>query len=286
LKKGARRQYDFWHNDPPKDAVFLYNTLGEFYLASNEFVEAAAAFEKTLEKIDNDGFALSGLVVAYQKLDQPRKARECMGRLLAVWKNADQPNRWLKRAVATGVVATPARNELLAERDYKETVLDKLGHSIWTPPVAPKLVAINVDGDEVSLDDYQGKNVILIFYLGGECVHCMEQMKLANSLCKDFNELDTEIIAVSKDDLATIKRYSEADDFAITLLSDTEFANARRFNSFDDFEEIELHSTILIDRNGKIHWSRHGGAPFMDFDFLKSEISQLNDRFNKTETEK
>ena len=34
--------------------------------------------------------------------------------------------------------------------------------------------------------------------------------------------------------------------------------------SYDDFEELELHSTILIDTAGKKRWSRNGGAPFSD----------------------
>jgi len=37
-----------------------------------------------------------------------------------------------------------------------------------------------------------------------------------------------------------------------------------------------LHSTILIDKQGRVHWARHGGAPFTDFDFLVKEIKRLN----------
>ena len=62
------------------------------------------------------------------------------------------------------------------------------------------------------------------------------------------------------------------------LLSDKEFANARRFQSYDDFENLELHSTILIDAQGRVHWARNGGDPFADFDFLIKEITRLNQR--------
>ena len=54
-----------------------------------------------------------------------------------------------------------------------------------------------------------------------------------------------------------------------------EFSSARRFDSFDEFEEIELHSTVLINRKGQIHWSRRGGEPFMDFDFLAREVKTI-----------
>ena len=60
------------------------------------------------------------------------------------------------------------------------------------------------------------------------------------------------------------------------LLSDTDHANARRFTSYDDFEDIELHSTILIDTRGRVHWKRTGGDPFTDTEFLLKELKRMN----------
>ena len=52
------------------------------------------------------------------------------------------------------------------------------------------------------------------------------------------------------------------------LLADDQFRNARLFKSYDDFEEMPIHSTVLIDKTGRVHWARHGGGPFTDYDFL------------------
>ena len=54
----------------------------------------------------------------------------------------------------------------------------------------------------------------------------------------------------------------------VRLLADDKFVNARRFKSYDDFEEMAIHSTILIDKEGRVHWARHGAGPFTDYDFL------------------
>ena len=62
------------------------------------------------------------------------------------------------------------------------------------------------------------------------------------------------------------------------LLSDHDHENARRFASYDDFEEIELHSTILIDTAGRVHWKRTGGEPFADMDFLLKSVKQMNQK--------
>ncbi len=44
---------------------------------------------------------------------------------------------------------------------------------------------------------------------------------------------------------------------------------------YDDFEEAELHSTILIDKNGRVHWARNGGDPFSDMAFLVKQVERM-----------
>jgi hypothetical protein len=39
---------------------------------------------------------------------------------------------------------------------------------------------------------------------------------------------------------------------------------------------MELHSTILIDTKGRVHWKRTGGDPFSDMDFLHQSLKRMN----------
>jgi peroxiredoxin len=104
----------------------------------------------------------------------------------------------------------------------------------------------------------------------------MQQLSEVSKRQKDFREDDVEVLAVSWNPPAQNASTLKVKDLPFRLLSDTNFENARRFKSYDDFEETELHSTLLIDRKGRVHWARHGGAPFKDFDFLFKEIKRLN----------
>jgi hypothetical protein len=65
-------------------------------------------------------------------------------------------------------------------------------------------------------------------------------------------------------------------NWGLASVSDHDHENARRFASYDDFEELELHSTILIDANGRVHWKRNGGDPFTDVGFLIKTVKQMN----------
>ena len=62
------------------------------------------------------------------------------------------------------------------------------------------------------------------------------------------------------------------------LLSDHDPENARRFASYAACEELELHSTILIDARGRVHWKRTGGKPFADVKFLLESVQRMNQK--------
>jgi tetratricopeptide (TPR) repeat protein len=91
LAEAAKRELEQRedNDDPPDYPNVLYNTLGRAYLVRKSPSLAALAFEKALEAVRNDGFALSGLVEAHAAMGDTDKAREAYGRLLYVWSDAD-----------------------------------------------------------------------------------------------------------------------------------------------------------------------------------------------------
>jgi peroxiredoxin len=263
--------------DPPMYPESLYNSLGETYLQTKSPVLAAQAFEKALTLTRNDLFALSGLVRAYSAMAEKSKAEDAMARLLYVAADADKGLAIIHRAQATGITAAPRDSSPGPQRNYMRTSLEKFGPEKWEPYAAPSLDVKDADGKRVSLEQYKGKNVILVFYLGAECPHCMRQLHSIGEKKDEWERLDTTVLAVSSTapdkNAAGLKAFG---DLPVRLLSDDHFANAHRFHSYDDFEEIELHSTILIDKKGRVHWARNGGDPFTDMAFLVKELEIMN----------
>ena len=90
--------------------------------------------------------------------------------------------------------------------------------------------------------------------------------------------LDTVVLAVSSNspekNAQALKSFG---NLPVELLSDDNHANSHRFQSYDDFEDIELHSTILIDKLGRVYWGRNGGDPFSDMTFLVKQLERMND---------
>ena len=285
LSDAAGREYDMQkqYADPPFYPQSLYNSLGEAYLDAKSPMLAAQAFEKALELTRNDIFALSGLVRGYAALGDKAKAEDAMSRLLFVASNADAGLQILERAKATGITATPRDSSPAPQRNYARVPLDHFGPPRWEPYEAPALDVRDAAGKAVSLQEYRGKNVLLVFYLGPECPHCLRQLHEIGKNKNEWDRLNTVVLGVSS---APPEKNSEAlkqfGDLPARLLSDPDHANARRFHSYDDFEDIELHSTILIDKRGRVYWARFGGDPFSDMAFLVKQVERMNELAGST----
>ncbi len=279
LADAAQREFDAQREyaDPPQYPEALYNSLGEAYLEAKSPGLAAEAFEKALTLTHNDLFALSGLVRAYTHTGEKSRAEDAMARLLFVTADADPGIEVMARARSTGVQAKPRDSSPAPQRNYLRTSLEKYGPNRWEPFEAPQLEVADADGKRVKLSDYQGKNVMLIFYLGQECPHCMRQLHEIGNKKSEWERLNTVVLAVSSaaptKNAESLKTLGE---LPVRLLSDDHFTNARRFHSYDDFEEIELHSTLLIDAKGRVYWARLGGDPFSDTAFLIKQLERMN----------
>jgi len=183
----------------------------------------------------------------------------------------------LDRARATGITAKPRDSAPAPQRNYLRTSLERFGPNKWEPYAAPALDVKDSSGTRVTLEEYRGKNVMLVFYLGQECAHCIKQLHDIGAKKTEWERLNTVVLAVSS--AAPEKNAEKLKNLGalpIRLLSDSHQENAHRFHSYDDFEEMELHSTILIDRNGRVHWARNGGEPFGDMAFLVKQLERMN----------
>jgi hypothetical protein len=59
------------------------------------------------------------------------------------------------------------------------------------------------------------------------------------------------------------------------IVSDHAFDAFHAFRSFDDFENIPLHGTFLIDSNGLVRWQNISYQPFKDVNWLLEESKRL-----------
>jgi peroxiredoxin len=157
--------------------------------------------------------------------------------------------------------------------------LDSLGPLTWRPSPAPDFTLTAPDGRAVSLADYRGRPVVVVFYLGFGCLHCVEQLNKFAPLTEKFREQGIELLAISTDDEIDLEKSIAAcqteGGFPFPILSNGGNEVFRRFRVYDDFEDAPLHGTFLIDGQGLIRWQDISYEPFTDAEFLLQESKRL-----------
>ncbi|MCA9098605.1 MAG: peroxiredoxin family protein, partial [Planctomycetaceae bacterium] len=157
--------------------------------------------------------------------------------------------------------------------------LNSLGPFRWEPSPAVTWSLTSSSDQTVSLEQYRGKPVIVIFYLGAGCLHCVEQLKQFASKHDEFTAAGLPIVAISSESLDSLKRSIEDFDkekpIPFPLLADPSLEVFRKYRAHDDFENLPLHGTFLIDSQGLVRWQDISFEPFTNTDFLIKEARRL-----------
>lgn len=122
----------------------------------------------------------------------------------------------------------------------------------------PDIRLPNQDGEEVSLQDYKGKNIVLYFYPKDMTPGCTTESCDFRDAHPEFSKLNTVVIGVSPDDMDSHQKFIAKHNLPFTLLADTEQALAKHFgvwklkkNFGKEYMGIE-RSTFVINASGEI----------------------------------
>ena len=123
---------------------------------------------------------------------------------------------------------------------------------------APDFSLPDQNGMMHSLQDYRGKKVILYFYPKDNTAGCTKQACGFGELYPQFREKGAVILGVSKDSVASHKKFEQKYNLPFTLLSDEDKVVLQ---AYDVWKEKKLYgrvsmgvvrTTYLIDEQGVI----------------------------------
>lgn len=123
---------------------------------------------------------------------------------------------------------------------------------------APNFTLPDQNGEMHSLEDYRGKKVILYFYPRDNTAGCTKQACGFSDRYPQIKERGAVVLGVSKDSVASHKKFEEKYGLAFTLLSDTE---RKVIEAYDVWKEKKsygkvsmgvVRTTYLIDEEGII----------------------------------
>jgi peroxiredoxin len=147
---------------------------------------------------------------------------------------------------------------------------------------APAFTLINTDGKKVSLKNYAGKQIVLLFFPFANSSTCTEEMCLTRDNFKTYEDLDANVLGISVDSHYSLKLWAEKLNLNFPLLSDFNKEVSSKYNSLNeihspgkyDYKGVSKRSAFVIGKDGKIKYAEiceHTGLQ-PDYEAIKNSL--------------
>ena len=129
---------------------------------------------------------------------------------------------------------------------------------------APDFTLRDQDGEKVSLADYRGRKLLLVFYPGDFSPVCSDQLALYQEGVKgELADAGITLVGLSVDSPFAHKAFQEKLGIDTTLLSDFEPKGkvAKAFGSYFEPLGFANRTLVLIDEEGTVAWTYEAANP-------------------------
>ena len=147
---------------------------------------------------------------------------------------------------------------------------------------APIFTLRNTKTEEVSLTDYEGKNLLILFFPLAFTSVCTEELCTMRDNLTMYNDMDTQVIGISVDSLFTLGKFKSDQNLNFPLLSDFNKEVSLNYGAFYeefvlDMKGVSKRSAFVIDKNGIIRYAEvlENATDLPNFVAIKDTISKL-----------
>ncbi|MCR9289004.1 MAG: redoxin domain-containing protein [Bacteroidetes bacterium] len=148
---------------------------------------------------------------------------------------------------------------------------------------APVFTLRDSDKNEVSLEGYKGKNVVLLFFPLAFTGVCTTELCAMRDDIGTYEGLNAEVLAVSVDSLFTLEKFKAEQNFNFPLLSDFNKEVSRAYDAlYEDFvldmKGVSKRSAFVIDKEGTVRYAEvlESAGDLPNFEVVKETLASLN----------
>lgn len=148
---------------------------------------------------------------------------------------------------------------------------------------APDFTLFNSDKKEVTLGDYKGKNVVLLFFPLAFTGVCTTELCAMRDDISSYQKLDAEILAVSVDSVFALEKFKVEQNLNFPLLADFNRTVCAAYGAqYDDFvlgmKGVAKRSAFVVDGAGVIQYAEvlDNAGELPDFAAVKGTLEALN----------
>jgi peroxiredoxin len=147
---------------------------------------------------------------------------------------------------------------------------------------APAFTLFSNEKKEVSLSDFQGQPVVILFFPAAFTGVCTTELCNTRDDIQTYKHLNTQIIAISVDSIFTLDKFSGEQNLNFPLLSDFNRTVSADYGCrYEDFvfgmKHVSKRSAFVVDKNGIIQYAEvlESAGDLPNFEAIKSTLQQL-----------
>lgn len=121
---------------------------------------------------------------------------------------------------------------------------------------APDFTLQNTEGQETSLSDFQGQNVMLLYFPLAFSSTCTEELCTMRDNMKLYNALNAKVLGISVDSFFTLKAFKNSQNLNFLLLSDFNKEVSQKYDALYEnyfgMKGVSKRASFVIDQQGII----------------------------------
>lgn len=144
---------------------------------------------------------------------------------------------------------------------------------------APPFTLSDTNGNQVSLSDYRGQDLVLYFNEGAGCMSCFYQMAEFERHADDIEQAGITILPIVVNQAAETRRDMATAGVRTPFLLDTDKSVSRAYGTLNRGMHPGLpgHSFVLIDRDGMQRWYGEYPSMYLSTAELLQQVGQYLD---------
>ena len=147
---------------------------------------------------------------------------------------------------------------------------------------APEFTLFSESKKEVSLSDYQGRNVVLLFFPMAFTSVCTAELCEARDNIAMYDSLNAEVIAISVNSIFTLAKFKEEQQLNFTLLADFNKEVSKSYGTlYENFvfgmKGVSKRSAFVIDGQGVVRYAEvlESAGDLPNFQEVKNTLNSL-----------
>jgi len=148
---------------------------------------------------------------------------------------------------------------------------------------APDFTLRGSDKSQVSLKDFSGKNVVLLFYPATYSGVCTKELCMMRDGLAEYERLDAQVLAISVDSLFTLAQWKMDQGFNFPMLSDFNKTLSKKYDVlYKEFvfemKGVSKRSAFVIDKTGIVRYAEvlENAGEMPNFEAVKNTLESLN----------